>query len=92
MRETIRRLKEVERCDIVIATPHWGPNMQVTPLPYVQKAATELRAAGADVVAGHSAHCFQGAWAEGHVLYDMGDFIDVRTDGWMDLVCLCASS
>lgn len=49
----------------------------MTPLPYVQKAARELRVLGADVIAGHSAHCFQGAWAEGATLFDMGDFIDV---------------
>lgn len=27
--ETIRRLKEEDSCDVVIVSPHWGPNMQV---------------------------------------------------------------
>lgn len=83
--DTIRTLKDRENCDLVLVSPHWGPNMQVTPLPYVQRAARDLRVVGADVIAGHSAHCFQGAWAEGHTLYDMGDFVDVRVSGF----CYC---
>jgi poly-gamma-glutamate capsule biosynthesis protein CapA/YwtB (metallophosphatase superfamily) len=54
--------------------PHWGPNMQPSPLPRVRAAARELREAGAALVAGTSAHVFQGV--EGNVLYDLGDFID----------------
>jgi hypothetical protein len=27
--ETIRTLKEEENCDVVIVSPHWGPNMHV---------------------------------------------------------------
>lgn len=60
--------------DAVLVSPHWGPNMRATPLPYVRRAARELRAAGATLVAGHSAHVFQGV--EDHILYDLGDFID----------------
>lgn len=60
--------------DAVLVTPHWGPNMCPAPLPYVQRAAHKLRGAGATLVAGHSAHVFQGV--EDHILYDLGDFID----------------
>jgi poly-gamma-glutamate synthesis protein (capsule biosynthesis protein) len=60
--------------DAVVVSPHWGPNMRVRPLPYVRRAAHELRGAGATLVAGHSAHVFQGV--EDHILYDLGDFID----------------
>jgi poly-gamma-glutamate synthesis protein (capsule biosynthesis protein) len=60
--------------DVVVATPHWGPNMVDEPLPYVRDAAAALRAAGATLVAGHSAHVFHGV--AGTVLYDLGDFID----------------
>jgi poly-gamma-glutamate synthesis protein (capsule biosynthesis protein) len=60
--------------DVVIATPHWGPNMVDEPLPYVRDAAAACRTAGATLVAGHSAHVFHGV-AE-TVLYDLGDFID----------------
>jgi poly-gamma-glutamate synthesis protein (capsule biosynthesis protein) len=58
----------------VLVTPHWGPNMQPEPLPPVRKAAAELVAAGATLIAGHSAHVFQGV--AGRVLYDLGDFLD----------------
>jgi poly-gamma-glutamate capsule biosynthesis protein CapA/YwtB (metallophosphatase superfamily) len=68
--DTIARLE----ADAVLVTPHWGPNMNPEPLPYVRRAAAALRDAGATLVAGHSAHVFQGA--EGGILYDLGDFID----------------
>jgi poly-gamma-glutamate capsule biosynthesis protein CapA/YwtB (metallophosphatase superfamily) len=60
--------------DLVVVMPHWGPNMNRAPLPYVRRAAVDLREAGAGVVAGHSAHVFQGVG--GSVLFDLGDFID----------------
>lgn len=60
--------------DGVIVTPHWGPNMVPAPLPHVRRAARAFRAAGATLVAGHSAHVFHGV--DHHVLYDLGDFID----------------
>jgi poly-gamma-glutamate synthesis protein (capsule biosynthesis protein) len=60
--------------DAVLVTPHWGPNMIPEPLPYVRRAAHALRAAGATLIAGHSAHVFHGV--EPGILYDLGDFID----------------
>lgn len=60
--------------DVVLVTPHWGPNMAVRPLPYARAAGAALLEAGATLVAGHSAHVFQGV--EGRVLYDLGDFVD----------------
>jgi poly-gamma-glutamate synthesis protein (capsule biosynthesis protein) len=65
-------------CDLVIAFPHWGPNMQVRPAAWQRARAAELQDAGADLVAGHSAHVFHGVgWtAAGPVLYDLGDAID----------------
>jgi poly-gamma-glutamate synthesis protein (capsule biosynthesis protein) len=66
------------RCDLVIAFPHWGPNMTTGPAPWQVRAAHELQLAGADLVAGHSAHVFHGvAWSErGPLLYDLGDALD----------------
>jgi poly-gamma-glutamate capsule biosynthesis protein CapA/YwtB (metallophosphatase superfamily) len=58
----------------VVATVHWGPNMVAAPVPHVRAAAGELRAAGAALVAGHSAHVFHGAGDR--ILYDLGDFLD----------------
>jgi poly-gamma-glutamate synthesis protein (capsule biosynthesis protein) len=60
--------------DAVLVTPHWGPNMRAEPLSEVRSAARQLVAANATLVAGHSAHVFQGV--RGRVLYDLGDFLD----------------
>jgi poly-gamma-glutamate capsule biosynthesis protein CapA/YwtB (metallophosphatase superfamily) len=60
--------------DLVVVSPHWGPNMVAEPMPHVRAAAATLRAAGATLVAGHSAHVFHGV--ADRVLYDLGDFID----------------
>jgi poly-gamma-glutamate capsule biosynthesis protein CapA/YwtB (metallophosphatase superfamily) len=63
-----------ERAPGTLICPHWGPNMAPSPVPHVRMAARELRDAGAALVAGTSAHVFQGV--EGNVLYDLGDFLD----------------
>jgi poly-gamma-glutamate capsule biosynthesis protein CapA/YwtB (metallophosphatase superfamily) len=60
--------------DAVLVTPHWGPNMVADPVPHVRVAARALVAAGATLVAGHSAHVFHGV--DGRVLFDLGDFLD----------------
>jgi poly-gamma-glutamate capsule biosynthesis protein CapA/YwtB (metallophosphatase superfamily) len=67
-----------ERCDVVIAFPHWGFNMTTQPARWQRKLAAALQAAGADLVAGHSAHVFHGVgWTpRGPVLYDLGDALD----------------
>lgn len=67
-----------EECDAVVAFPHWGPNLTLEPAPWQLQAASELAAAGADLVAGHSAHCFHGVgWSErGPIAYDLGGAID----------------
>jgi poly-gamma-glutamate capsule biosynthesis protein CapA/YwtB (metallophosphatase superfamily) len=68
-------------CDVVVVTPHWGPNMTTEPLAYVRAAAERFVAAGATVVAGHSAHVFHGV--NRNVLYDLGDLIDdYARDAW----------
>jgi capsule synthesis protein PGA_cap len=66
-----------ERCDVLIVFPHWGPNMSARPARWQRRAASSLRAAGADLVAGHSAHVFHGVgWNGGPVLFDLGDVLD----------------
>jgi poly-gamma-glutamate capsule biosynthesis protein CapA/YwtB (metallophosphatase superfamily) len=70
-------LKEAIRttdADVVLATPHWGPNMTAGPVPHVRAAAHALREGGATLVAGHSAHVFHGV--RPGVLFDLGDFLD----------------
>jgi poly-gamma-glutamate capsule biosynthesis protein CapA/YwtB (metallophosphatase superfamily) len=67
-----------ERCDLVIAFPHWGPNMRAESDRWQRRAAKALQEAGADLVAGHSAHLFHGVeWSDrGPVLSDLGDALD----------------
>jgi poly-gamma-glutamate capsule biosynthesis protein CapA/YwtB (metallophosphatase superfamily) len=60
--------------DMMLVMPHWGPNMSPRPRRHVRRAAEELVAGGATLVAGHSAHVFHGVL--GRVLYDLGDFLD----------------
>jgi poly-gamma-glutamate capsule biosynthesis protein CapA/YwtB (metallophosphatase superfamily) len=67
-----------QRADLVLAFPHWGPNMTVGPARWQRQRARELLDAGADIVAGHSAHVFHGIEQAGAglVLYDLGDALD----------------
>jgi len=60
--------------EVVLVTPHWGPNMTSAPVRHVRRAAGALVDAGATLVAGHSAHLPHGV--AGPVLYDLGDFLD----------------
>ena len=60
--------------EVVLVTPHWGPNMTSEPVEHVRRAAAALADAGATLVAGHSAHLPHGV--AGPVLYDLGDFLD----------------
>jgi poly-gamma-glutamate capsule biosynthesis protein CapA/YwtB (metallophosphatase superfamily) len=57
-----------------LVLPHWGPNMTPSPVPNVRAAAQALRESSVALVAGTSAHVFQGV--EDNVLYDLGDFLD----------------
>ena len=68
--ESIRRGDD----EPVLVCAHWGPNMTAAPVPEVRRAAQALTAAGAALVAGHSAHVFHGV--AGRVLFDLGDFVD----------------
>jgi poly-gamma-glutamate capsule biosynthesis protein CapA/YwtB (metallophosphatase superfamily) len=73
-------LVAAQTADVVLVTPHWGPNLTQEPPRWVRRAADELLAAGATLVAGHSAHVFHGVALPEHppraVLYDLGDFLD----------------
>lgn len=60
--------------DAVLVSPHWGPNMVAEPTARIRRAADALVAAGATLIAGHSAHVFHGVAPR--VLFDLGDFLD----------------
>ncbi len=70
--DTVRRVSASD--PPLLVCPHWGPNMTEEPRSYIRRAASDLLAAGATLVAGHSAHVFHGV--EGRVLFDLGDFLD----------------
>jgi poly-gamma-glutamate capsule biosynthesis protein CapA/YwtB (metallophosphatase superfamily) len=74
--EEIKRLRA--ECDLVLAFLHWGPNMTTRPAAWQRRAAALLQEAGADLLAGHSAHLFHGIeWGlRGPLLYDLGDALD----------------
>jgi poly-gamma-glutamate capsule biosynthesis protein CapA/YwtB (metallophosphatase superfamily) len=76
LRAELGRLRE--ECDLVIAFPHWGPNMNPHTAPWQARAAAEMVDAGATLVAGHSAHVFHGiGWQGGApLLFDLGDALD----------------
>lgn len=63
---------------LVIVSPHWGPNMTTQPAPWQRRAAAAMQQAGASLVSGHSAHVFHGVeWTgQGPILYDLGDALD----------------
>jgi Bacterial capsule synthesis protein PGA_cap len=63
-----------DEVDVVLVTPHWGPNMATAPTRTARRAAAALLEAGASLIAGHSAHVFHGV--AGPVLFDLGDFLD----------------
>jgi poly-gamma-glutamate synthesis protein (capsule biosynthesis protein) len=66
------------RCDVVAVGAHWGPNMELRPQPHHPGVARSLVAAGASVVAGHSAHVVQPVEVVDGVpvCYDLGDLLD----------------
>jgi poly-gamma-glutamate capsule biosynthesis protein CapA/YwtB (metallophosphatase superfamily) len=67
-----------EEADVVVAFPHWGPNMTVRPSPPQRRCASDFLDAGADIVVGHSAHVFHGVERHGGglALYDLGGAVD----------------
>jgi poly-gamma-glutamate synthesis protein (capsule biosynthesis protein) len=66
------------RADVVAAFPHWGPNMAPSPSRERRRRAAEMLAAGATIVAGHSAHVIHGIERHGEriAVYDLGDALD----------------
>jgi len=63
--------------DLLVASLHWGPNMEREPSERHRRFGRRL-ASEVDLVHGHSAHVFRGIeFADGTpVLYDCGDFVD----------------
>lgn len=60
--------------DIVVASPHWGPNWQTAPGRKVRDLAHAIIDLGVHAVIGHSAHVLQGVEVYNGcpIVYDMG--------------------
>ncbi len=67
------------QADVVVVFLHWGVERMPCPSTNQKSLASELAAAGADVVVGSHAHRFQGAgWTDGgttYVDYGLGNFV-----------------
>ncbi|MBI5587942.1 MAG: CapA family protein [Deltaproteobacteria bacterium] len=74
--DKIREAKK--KADLVIVSPHWGPNRGYRPVPGHIPLAHAMIDAGADIVFGHSCHVFQGVelYRGRPIIYGAGDFID----------------
>ena len=59
--------------DIVVVSPHWGPNWRSDPSKAIRRLAHAIIDAGADAVLGHSAHVLQGVelYKSRVIVYDM---------------------
>ena len=64
--------------NLAVLSPHWGPNMVVSPPTAFRRFGHAVTEAGIDLLHGHSAHLFQGIERlDRHcILYDTGDFLD----------------
>ncbi len=74
--DSIRHLRT--KCDIVVVSVHWGPNMRERPSNQFIALAHLMSENGAHVIHGHSAHILQGIeyFNRTLILYDTGDFVD----------------
>jgi poly-gamma-glutamate capsule biosynthesis protein CapA/YwtB (metallophosphatase superfamily) len=65
-------------CDVVVAGPHWGPNMTSSPPDQHRRVAADLVGAGLGALTGHSAHVVHGVERLHGVpiCYDLGDLLD----------------
>ena len=61
-------------CDLLVVSLHWGEEHVAWPSPEQLKVARALIDAGADVIAGHHAHVFQGVerYRHGVIAYGLG--------------------
>jgi Bacterial capsule synthesis protein PGA_cap len=70
--EQVRRAKAA--CDLLVVSLHWGDEHMPWPSPEQIRIGRRLIECGADIVAGHHAHVFQGweRWGGGVIFYGLG--------------------
>lgn len=66
-----------KKANVILFTPHWGPNWSTAPTKPLQQLAERLIEAGYDGILGHSAHLPHGvALIQGKpVIYDAGNLL-----------------
>lgn len=66
-----------DRCDLVIASFHWGQEYQDHPNAVQKKLGRLAVRSGADIVHGHHPHVLQGVefYRDGLIAYSLGNFI-----------------
>ena len=77
MKETIKKLKEVDKVDIVIANFHWGIEYSHSMTSSQRNKAHLAIDSGADIVIGSHPHCLQGieTYKGKYIVYSLGNFV-----------------
>ena len=72
----IQKLREEEKCDVVIVSLHWGRETYMTPSSWQLPFARKIIDAGADAVYGHHPHVIQPIqfYKGKPILYSTGNF------------------
>jgi poly-gamma-glutamate synthesis protein (capsule biosynthesis protein) len=77
--ELIARVKEArnEKPNAsILVILHWNFDLEILPFPIHREFSRHLIDAGANLVAGHHAHCVQGGemYKNGYIIYGLGNF------------------
>ena len=77
MTKTIKKLKEEDKVDIVIANFHWGIEYSHAMTETQRKRAHLAIDSGADIVIGSHPHCLQGMelYKDKYIVYSLGNFV-----------------
>jgi Bacterial capsule synthesis protein PGA_cap len=73
--DTFERVQRAKAgCDLLVVSLHWGDEHMPWPSPEQIRVGRRLIECGADIVAGHHAHVFQGweRWGGGAIFYGLG--------------------
>ena len=77
IKSDVKKLKEKERCDIVMVSLHWGDEFIDYPSPCQIELAHKIIDVGVNVIIGHHSHTMQGIehYKNGLIAYSLGSFI-----------------
>jgi len=77
MAKTIRKLKEEDKVDVVVANFHWGIEYSHVATKEQRNRAHLAIDSGADIVIGSHPHCLQGmeVYKDKYIVYSLGNFV-----------------